>query len=100
MIVGAFGIAFVILVVGLYLVFNKTGEGSSKFKKINISKLGKEEKNIYGMLKENEGSMYQSDIIKETGLSKVNVTRLLDKMESKKVLERKRRGMTNIIVLK
>ncbi len=98
--VGAFGIAFIILVIGFYLVFNKTQESSSKFKKVNISKLDKEEKNIYSMLKGNEGSMYQSDIIKETGLSKVNVTRLLDKMENKKILERKRRGMTNIIILK
>jgi uncharacterized membrane protein len=44
--------------------------------------------------------MYQSDLIKETEFSKVKITRILDKMESKDVIDRKRRGMTNIIVLK
>ena len=47
-----------------------------------------------------EGSVYQSDIIKETKLTKVKVTRILDKLEGKKLIDRKRRGMTNIVVLK
>ncbi len=100
LIVGAFALSFIILVIGLYLIFNKNVKESQEFKKIDISKLDNEEKKIYDMVKENEGAMYQSDIIKEIGLSKVNVTRLLDRMENKKVLERKRRGMTNLIVLK
>ena len=51
-------------------------------------------------LKTTEGSAYQSDLIKATGYSKVKVTRILDKMESKGIVERKRRGMANIIVMK
>ena len=47
-----------------------------------------------------EGSVYQSDLIKETKLTKVKVSRVLDKLEGKGLIERKRRGMTNIIVLK
>ncbi len=98
LIVGAFGIAFLVSGSGIYIILVKRKKG--EFGKIGLSKLNGEEKRIFVLLKDNEGSMYQSDIIKETELSKVNVTRILDKMEGKNVLERKRRGMTNIIVLK
>ena len=72
----------------------------SDFKEIDTSKLDEDEKKIYGLLKQNEGSMYQSDLIKETELSKVAITRILDKLESKKIIDRKRRGMTNIVILR
>lgn len=99
-IVVLFGITFLILGIGAYLSFVPIKKEEQQFKKVDFSKLHKEEKDIYRLLKENEGSMYQSDILKETEFSKVKLTRILDKMESKKVLERKRRGMTNIVVLK
>ncbi len=95
----AFGLSFLILGAGIYMVFMPMKK-EEEFKKIDLSKLSDEEKKIYNLLKENEGSMYQSDIIKETGFSKVNITRILDKMESKKIIDRKRRGMTNIVILK
>ena len=44
--------------------------------------------------------MYQSSLMKETGFSKVKTTRVLDRLETKKILERKRRGMTNLVVLR
>jgi uncharacterized membrane protein len=62
--------------------------------------LDEEEQNIINLLNKNEGSIYQSDIIKETNLSKVKVSRLLDKLEGKGLIERKRRGMTNIVIKK
>ena len=65
-----------------------------------MSKLGDEEKKIYEILKNKNGSAYQTDLIRETGFSKVKVTRILDRLETKDIFERKRRGMTNIIVLK
>ena len=72
----------------------------TSFKKIDVSKLDDEEKKIYALIKNNKGSIYQSDIIKDTGFSKVKTTRILDRLESKGVAERKRRGMTNIIILR
>ena len=36
----------------------------------------------------------------KTDFSKVKVTRLLDKLEAKNLIERRRRGMTNAVVLK
>jgi len=34
------------------------------------------------------------------GIGKVGLTRLLDKLEAKQLIERKRRGMNNIVLLK
>lgn len=102
MIVLAFGIAFLLFGVGLYLLFShkQAIPAQTSFKEVDVSKLDEEEKKIYELLKFKEGSAYQTDLIKETEFSKVKITRLLDRLESKGVLERKRRGMTNIIVLK
>jgi uncharacterized membrane protein len=68
-------------------------------KPINLDKLDSEEKKIVQLLQVHEGSMYQSDIIKETNWTKVRVTRLLDKLEGKKVIDRKRRGLANVVIL-
>lgn len=103
MLTSAFGIDFLILAAGVYLGFiHKPSSKDPKkdFKEIDISSLDGEEQKVYGIVKSKEGSSYQSDLIKETGFSKVKMTRILDRLESKGILERKRRGMTNIAVLK
>ncbi len=100
-ILGAFVLISIMLAIGILLIFTPpTVEKSEEYKKIDESKLSEEEKQVIGFLKEKEGSAYQSDLIKETGHSKVKITRVLDKLEGKGILEKKRRGMTNIIVLK
>lgn len=103
MILIAFGIDFLIFGTGVYLAFFyklPSKELKKEFKQIDLSKLSDEEKNIYEIIRNKDGSAYQTDLIKETGFSKVKITRILDKLETKDILERKRRGMTNIIVLK
>ncbi|HYD03954.1 MAG TPA: MarR family transcriptional regulator [Alphaproteobacteria bacterium] len=75
-----------------------------KFDKKNYSKLlhtlDPEEKAIITKLLDNEGSLFQSKLVSLTGQSKVKVTRILDRLEGKGLIERKRRGMTNIVFLK
>ena len=96
-------IAFTFLfALGIYLIFfNKEEIKKEEKKRIEIPKnLDEEEKKIIEILNSKEGSAYQSDLIKETEFSKVKITRILDKLEHKKLIDRKRRGMTNIIVLK
>lgn len=103
MMVAAFGVDFLILGVGVYLLFfykPLLKELKKEFKEIDLSNLSGEEKTIYDIIKNKNGSSYQTDLIKETGFSKVKITRILDRLETKDILERKRRGMTNIIVLK
>lgn len=100
-ITSAFVIDFILLVAGISLVFfSQREERKSSTKKVELSKLDEEEKKIVELIKSKEGSAYQSDLIKETEWSKVKVTRILDKLEGKGIIERKRRGMTNIIILK
>ena len=105
LIIAGFFVVFLIFASGLFLLFyqerkQKGQESAEPRKEVDISTLMEEEKKMYDLLTLNQGSMYQSDIIKELGLSKVKVSRILDKMEGKHIIERKRRGMTNIIVLR
>lgn len=93
----AFGISFLILAAGVYLLVLHEKKGG---KMVKISNLEEDEKKIVEVIKENDGSVYQSDLIKELDISKVQLTRTLDKLENKKVIERKRRGMANLVVLK
>ena len=87
--------------VGIYLlIFDKKTE-KKETKKIEIPKnIYEEEKKIINVLNSKGGSAYQSDLIKETEFSKVKITRVLDKLEHRKIIERKRRGMANLVVLK
>jgi uncharacterized membrane protein len=49
---------------------------------------------------ESDGVVQQSTIVEETDLSKSHVSRKLDVLESRELVERKRRGMGNVVVLK
>jgi uncharacterized membrane protein len=100
---GAFGIAFFILAVGIYLVFmpkKAQNPESRALADIDTSKLDEDEKKVYEMIKAAGGSMFQGDVIKQLGYTKVTVSRLIDKLEMKGIVERKRRGMSNLVVLK
>ena len=106
-----------IVIVGLYLIFfGKEERIVTKIKKIkeqiepkNLSKrnyqkiiegLGEDEKLIFENILNSEGTIFQSEIVEKTQFNKVKVTRVLDRLEGKGLIERKRRGMTNIIILK
>lgn len=65
-----------------------------------LSSLTGDERSIYNLVIDADGSVFQSELSKSTGYSKVKVTRILDRLEGKGVIERKRRGMTNIVLLK
>ncbi len=109
----SFAIAGVVLIIGLFLIFSKENEKiiikkiqplkslePKKFDKSSLENLNNEEKDIMNLLLENKGNMYQKDIIKKTNLNKVKITRILDSLESQGFIERKRRGMTNIVMIK
>lgn len=65
-----------------------------------MKELSAEEKTVLEKIIEAQGTIFQSDLVEKTGLTKVKVTRILDKLEGKAVVERKRRGMTNVVILK
>src|SRR3989338_1687573 len=108
-IVAAFGFAFLVLGAGIYVLISSFDTTSTKttsnieqqeYAPIDLNQLDDEEKKIFHHIKEHDGSMYQSDLMKQLNVSKVHMTRILDKMEGKKIIERKRRGMTNIVILR
>lgn len=103
-------IAALVLVIGLFLIFSKEEKEivikkikekvEVKRKPLDYSKLDKEEKILVKIIEENDGSIFQADLVEKSGFSKVKVTRILDKLEGKQIIERKRRGMTNVVLLK
>jgi hypothetical protein len=111
------GIMAFVVIIGLYLIFFGEEEKIiTKIKKIaqqiepakitkgNYKKimgtLDRDEKQVFEKIIESEGSIFQSDLADKTKLNKVKVTRILDKLEGKNLIERKRRGMTNVVILK
>jgi uncharacterized membrane protein len=47
-----------------------------------------------------DGIVHQSELVKKTGLPKSNVSRALYGLESRGLIERRRRGMGNVVLLK
>ena len=73
---------------------------SEEDKKKKLENLDEDERNIMNIILREEGSIFQSSLVTETKLSKVKITRILDRLEGKKLIERKRRGMSNVVLLK
>ncbi|MFH0929352.1 MAG: MarR family transcriptional regulator [Candidatus Aenigmatarchaeota archaeon] len=111
------GIMGFVLILGLYLIFFSKEERiitrirkikpqveSKKLTKQNYRKimneLGKDEKLVLKKVIESDGSVLQSKLVETTNLNKVRVTRTLDRLEGKGLIERNRRGMRNVIILK
>jgi len=96
------GIMSAILLFGLYLIFfakdKKQELKKSPFS--NIKDLSKEERIILEKIIEEKGTIFQSELAEKIKMTKVKVTRILDKLEGKGLVERKRRGMSNVVILK
>jgi len=106
-------IALVVFFIGLFFVFVKENEKiivkkikptitlqPKQFDKRNLKNLDSQEKQIMNLILNNKGSIFQSELVDKIQLGKVRVTRILDSLEAQGLVERKRRGMTNIVMLK
>lgn len=99
----------ILILISLFLIFSKPSEKivlqkvkiteKPKKKEYDLSGLNKEEKQIFSIVQEN-GTIFQADLIEKTGFGKAKMTRILDRLEGRQIIERKRRGMTNVVVLK
>lgn len=112
------GIIFtsLLILVGLYLIFFgeekvevikkirvKTEKKAEQEKKdyAHITKtLNSDEKKIFGLVLESKGAIFQSELNEKSQFDKVKVTRILDRLEGQGIIERRRRGMTNMVILK
>ena len=103
----ALAITGLLIVVSFILIFSKPDKEiiikkvKEKIpkKEFNLSKFKPEERQVFKLVRENN-AIFQSDIIDKTGFGKAKVTRILDHLEGNNFIERKRRGMTNVVVLK
>lgn len=103
----SFGIVGILIIIGLVLVFSKPSERivvkkireKAEKKKIDTSDLRGEDKDVLKLIREN-GAVFQADLIEKTGFGKAKMSRIIDRLEGRGIVERKRRGMTNVVVLK
>ncbi|MBS3157162.1 MarR family transcriptional regulator [Candidatus Woesearchaeota archaeon] len=109
----ALGVTGLLVIVSFVLVFSKpqkevviqtktiekTIEKKAPKKVFDISELKTDEKQVFELIKENK-AVFQADLIEKTGFGKAKMTRIIDRLEGKGFVERKRRGMTNVVVLK
>ena len=99
-------ITLIIFVIGIMIMLTKPKEKiiiklkKEQKKKMNSSALDKDEKKVIELLQQENGAIFQKTLMEKLGIGKVGITRLLDKLEAKQFIERKRRGMNNIVVLK
>ena len=102
----SFGIVGILFILGLVLVFSKPKEKiivkkfKEKKKKLDLSGLDAKEKEIIKILEKENGTVFQATLMEKLGVGKVGITRALDKLEAKQIVERKRRGMNNVVVFK
>lgn len=94
------GISIVIILFILSYLLIKSKDIIKKEIKKDINKLNDEEKKIYDVIENNEGTIFQSELIEKSGFSKVKISRVLDKLESKGFIEKRRKGMSNLIISK
>ena len=100
-------IAAILIIIGLALVFTKPKEKiivrkvkeRQEQKTYDLTDLRKEDKQIFNIVKKNK-TIFQAELIEKSGFGKAKISRVLDRLENKNLIERKRRGMTNIVVLK
>lgn len=98
----------IIIIIGVILLLSKEErqiivkkvKEKKQPKKIDVARLDKDEKVLVKIIADAQGTIFQSELVEKSGFDKVKVTRILDKLEGKQFIERKRRGMTNVVILK
>ena len=111
------GITAFVALIGVYLVFFGEDEKIiTRIKRVHeqmeprkvsienyrdaMAKLSKDERKVLELVVGAGGDMLQSKLVTNTGMNKVKVTRVLDRLEAAGLVDRRRRGMANAVVLK
>ncbi|MEK6887648.1 MAG: MarR family transcriptional regulator [Candidatus Aenigmatarchaeota archaeon] len=98
-----FSIDAIIFILGVLLLMSKKLPEQSvkrtKRQPITVKSLEPAEKKIYDIVVDSD-AIFQSELVEKAGMSKVKITRILDKLEARGLVERKRRGMTNVVIAK
>jgi len=101
-----------VIIIGLYILFFGKEEENmvqTKIQDIFIKKdyyeeilktLTHEEKTIFECIIDSNGTIFQSTLTEKTNYNKVKISRVLDKLEGRGLIERRRHGMTNVVIIK
>ncbi len=92
--------ACILGVCAVLLLLDSSQPAQAKKIKRDISGLKNDERRIYELVFDADGVMFQSEIVEETGFPKAKISRCLDLLESRGFVERKRKGMSNMVILK
>lgn len=103
----ALAIVSILVIIGLVLILSKQKERivikrikeKVAEKVVDLSKLNKEEKSVFNIVKESK-AIFQAELIEKSTFGKAKITRILDRLEGQGLIERKRRGMNNIVIIK
>lgn len=95
-VIGIFGVIQVITSKKMEKITIKKSKGIQKM----LKTLKEDEKKIYYLIESSDGAIFQSEVVEKTEFSKVKVSRILDKLEGKGLIIRRRRGMSNVVILK
>jgi uncharacterized membrane protein len=99
------GIVAILIIASVVLIASKPKEkiiikkAQQKKRVFNLEGLRKEDKQVFQVIQESK-TIFQADLIEKLGFGKAKISRILDRLENKDLIERKRRGMTNVVVLK
>ena len=94
------GVSILVVLVGLFMIISSRKTTLEKPRARDTKDLDADEKKLIEALQASSEPLYQGDLVKHLEWSKVKVTRILDRLEAKQFIERKRRGMTNLVILK
>ena len=105
----ALGVVGLLIIVSFILIFSKpqkeiifktrTVEKKIKKREIDTKDLKSEEIKVLKLIQEDK-AVFQADLIEKTNFGKAKMTRIIDRLEGKGFVERKRRGLTNVVVIK
>lgn len=104
----------ILCISGMYLLFfdqpkpaqneNSAGRIVMEERKTKWEELSKvlknDEQKVSKAIIESDGIINQAELTEKTGLPKANISRALDLLESRGMIERRRRGMGNVVLLK
>ena len=95
----------VIFILGIRLM--RKAEAGEKIRKDAAEKvesvakaLKGNEKKAYELIAASQGAIFQSELVEKMGYSKMKVTRTLDKLEGQGLIERRRRGLANMVLIR
>jgi len=91
----------IIILIGVstYLIFTDKIRSLFLLKKIKLA-VSSEERKLYDYLLAHGNQSLQAELMELLNTSKVKITRILNRLENKGLIERRRKGLSNIVVLR